>query len=73
MDAASFNQHICSHWSIEKGLHWTLDVVVGEDGSQKKAGHAAENFTLITRLALYLLKAEKTAKISMKNIQHKAG
>ncbi len=72
-DAATFNQHIRSHWGIENRLHWTLDVVFHEDQSQKRAGHAAENYALITRMALNLLKAEKTAKISMKNKRHKAG
>lgn len=73
VDAASFNQHIRSHWGIENGLHWTLDVVFHEDQSQKRAGHAAENFALITRIALNLLKADKHSKISMKNKRHKAG
>jgi predicted transposase YbfD/YdcC len=71
-DAASFNQHIRSHWSIENHLHWTLDVVFGEDQRQKRAGHAAENFALITRIALNLLKADKHSKLSMKNKRHKA-
>lgn len=65
-DPARFNQHIRSHWGIENGLHWTLDVVFDEDQSQKRAGHAAENFALITRMALNLLKADKQSKLSMK-------
>lgn len=72
-DAASFNRHIRSHWGIENSLHWTLDVVFHEDQSQKRAGHAAENFALITRIALNVLKADKQSKISMKNKRHKAG
>lgn len=72
-DAPSFNQHVRSHWGIENGLHWTLDVVFKEDQSQKRAGHAAENFALITRLALNLLKNDNSSKISMKNKRHKAG
>ncbi len=71
-DAASFNRYIRSHWGIENHLHWTLDVVFHEDQSQKRAGHAAENFALITRIALNLLKADKSTKLSMKNKRHKA-
>lgn len=72
-DALSFNQLIRTHWGIENHLHWTLDVVFHEDQSQKRAGHAAENFALINRIALNLLKADKQSKISMKNKRHKAG
>jgi predicted transposase YbfD/YdcC len=72
-DAASFNRHVRSHWGIENHLHWTLDVVFHEDQSHKRAGHAAENFALITRIVLNVLKTDKTTKISMKNKRHKAG
>jgi predicted transposase YbfD/YdcC len=72
-DAPSFNKYIRTHWGIENHLHWTLDVVFHEDQSMKRAGHAAENFALINRIALNLLKADKDSKISMKNKRHKAG
>lgn len=72
-DAASFNRYIRCHWSIENHLHWTLDVVFSEDESRKRAGHAAENFALITRIALNLLKHDTSTKASMKNKRHKAG
>ena len=47
-------------------------VVFSEDQSLKRAGHAAENFAFIDRMALNLLKADKTSKISMRNKRHKA-
>lgn len=72
-DAAAFNRYIRGHWSIENHLHWTLDVVFSEDGSQKRAGNAAENFALITRMALNLLKSDQSTKVSLKNKRHKAG
>ncbi len=72
-DAASFNNYIRSHWGIENHLHWTLDVVFSEDESRKRAGHAAENFALITRIALNLLKNDGSTKVSMKSKRHKAG
>lgn len=71
--AGAFNQYIRKHWGIENHLHWTLDVVFSEDQSQKRAGHAAANFALITRMALNLLNNDKSTKVSMKNKRHKAG
>ena len=72
-EAGSFNKAIRSHWGIENALHWTLDVVFSEDQSQKRAGHAAENFAILTRIALNLLKKDTSTKASMKNKRHKAG
>ena len=72
-DAACFNSYIREHWGIENSLHWTLDVVFSEDQSRKRAGNAAENFALVTRIALNVLKNDKSVKLSMKNKRHKAG
>ena len=54
-DAQTFNNAIREHWGIENKLHWTLDVAFGEDKSTKRAGHAAENFSFISKIALNLL------------------
>jgi hypothetical protein len=43
------------HWGIENKLHWMLDVNFGEDASRKKAGNAAQNFSVISKIALNLL------------------
>lgn len=50
------------HWQIEIDLHWSLDVSFKEDHSQVRLGHAAENLALLRRIALNLLKQEKTIK-----------
>ena len=55
-DAAIFNKAIREHWGIENKLHWTLDVAFDEDNSAKRAGHAAENYSFISKIALNLLK-----------------
>ena len=55
-DAQTFNNAIREHWGIENKLHWVLDVAFGEDKSSKRAGHAAENFSFIAKIALNLLK-----------------
>jgi len=61
------------HWSIENKLHWMLDVNFGEDASQKKAGNAAQNFSVISRIALNLLQNEKSKKLSIKKKRLAAG
>jgi len=61
------NEIIRGHWGIENKLHWCLDVVFREDYSTKQAGNAAENFSVITKIALNLLKNENSKKRSIKN------
>jgi hypothetical protein len=50
------------HWDIEINLHWTLDVCFREDLNRVRIGHAAENLATVRRIALNLLKQEKTHK-----------
>jgi len=45
------------HWSIENKLHWVLDVAFAEDASRKRAGNAAQNFSVLSKIALNLLRA----------------
>lgn len=61
------------HWGIENKLHWMLDVNFGEDASQKKAGNAAQNFSVISRIALNMLQNEKSKKLSLKKKRLAAG
>src|ERR1039458_8885489 len=61
-DAARLNQCIRQHWGIENKLHWVLDVGFGEDLDRKRAGYAAQNFSVLNRIALNLLKQDKTSK-----------
>jgi predicted transposase YbfD/YdcC len=61
------------HWGIENKLHWMLDVNFHEDASRKKAGNAAQNFSVISRIALNLLQNEKSKKLSIKKKRLAAG
>lgn len=54
--AEEFNSCIRSHWGIENNLHWCLDVVFHEDMSKKRAGESAQNFSLMAKSALNLIK-----------------
>ena len=49
--------HACrDHWGIENTLHWCLDMTFNEDQSRIRKGEAPENFALLRRVALSLLK-----------------
>ena len=61
-DIDIFMEAVRKHWQIEVDLHWSLDVSFKEDHSQVRIGNAAENLALIRRIALNLLKQEKTHK-----------
>jgi len=71
--AEDFQKAIRSHWSIENKLHWTLDVAFGEDASRKRKDNAAQNFATLNKIALNLLKNEKTLKLGVKSRRLKAG
>ena len=72
-EAKRMLQAVRSHWGIENSLHWILDVAMGEDDSRVRKGHAPENLALLRRVALALLKQEKTAMVGVKAKRHKAG
>jgi predicted transposase YbfD/YdcC len=71
-DAAFFNESIRKHWGIENNLHWQLDVSFGEDYNRTRSGEAAENLALVRKMALNILKAEKSSKRSIKGKRLKA-
>ena len=61
-DAARLNRAIRQHWGIENKLHWVLDVGFSEDRCRKRAGHAAQNFSILNRIALNLLKQDTSKR-----------
>jgi predicted transposase YbfD/YdcC len=65
-DAKLLNEAARTHWGVENSLHWVLDVTFGEDRSRIKKENAPENFGLLRRLALCLLKKETSSKRSIK-------
>jgi predicted transposase YbfD/YdcC len=64
---------IRAHWGIENSLHWVLDVVFREDESRHHAGHSCENLALLRKLAIGLLKQEKTSDSSLKTKRLRCG
>ena len=71
--AAFIANAIRSHWHIENKLHWQLDVSFNDDQNRLRSGYAAENFALMNKIALNLLKNEKSVKVGIKNKRLKAG
>jgi predicted transposase YbfD/YdcC len=48
-----------SHWLIENGLHWILDVIFNEDQSRVRKDNAGENMALIRHITLNMLNNAK--------------
>ena len=57
---------IRSHWAIENGLHWVLDVGFHEDTSRVRERTAARNLALLRKIALNFARANTTLKASLK-------
>lgn len=72
-NAEDFNKYIRQHWGIENNLHWTLDMTFREDEQRKRIKYAAQNFAVIRKIALNLLKKEESKKLSLRTKRLKAG
>lgn len=65
-------QIVRGHWSIENQLHWVLDVVFGEDACRIRKNNGPENFAILRRAAINLIRAHP-ARISMRQKVKRAG
>jgi predicted transposase YbfD/YdcC len=63
---------IRNHWSIENGQHWCLDMAFDEDWNRVRSDHGPENLAILRRLALSVLKQDKTVKAGIATKRHKA-
>lgn len=72
-DAEHLGQAVRGHWGIENRLHWSLDVAYGEDQARMREGNAAENFSILRRITLNLIRLDKARKNGIKNCRLKAG
>ena len=64
---------IREHWGVENGLHWILDVQMGEDACPIRDTNGATNFSFLRRIALMLLQRDETVKQGTKAKQKMAG
>jgi predicted transposase YbfD/YdcC len=62
MGVRKYAQVLRQHWGIENNLHWQLDISFGEDQSRIQDRHGAENFGLLRKMALGLLKRNPAKK-----------
>ena len=62
MGVRKYAQVLRQHWGIENHLHWQLDISFGEDQSRIQDRYGAENFGLLRKMALGLLKRNPAKK-----------
>ena len=68
-----FGKAVRSHWGIENGLHWTLDMCFGEDRQRARTENAAANLALLRRWVLSLLRQNATVKGGLNKKRFQAG
>lgn len=61
-DAKAFAHAVRSHWGVENGCHWTLDVTFREDESRIREKHLRQNMAWLNRFSLSLLKQRADRK-----------
>lgn len=66
LDVQLLAKAVRGHWGVENPLHWTLDVTFGEDSSRARAKNAAQNLAMLRRIALNLVKNNRTEKLSVR-------
>jgi len=66
VDAKKMLKFVRQHWEVENKLHWSLDVTFREDDSRVRMGHAPENLALLRKMALNLLRQNKSKKCGAK-------
>jgi predicted transposase YbfD/YdcC len=59
-----FARAIRSHWGIENGCHWSLDMIYRDDESRIREPNLRENFAWLNRFTLSLLKQHPDKKQS---------
>jgi predicted transposase YbfD/YdcC len=68
--AKAYGDALRGHWGIENNLHWQLDITFGEDDSCIHDRHIAQNFALLRKWALCLLKRHpEKASIAVKRFE----
>lgn len=72
-DAPRLQQAIRDHWGVENGLHWVLDIAFREDVSRLRKGRGDQNFSLLRRLALNLLRNDQQLRVGIKAKRRRAG
>lgn len=72
-DVKAIAAAIRAHWKVENSLHWVLDMAFYEDQCRIRMGYAAENLATIRKLALNVIKANKSRKGGVRARRLQAG
>ena len=72
-NARTLLSSVRTHWGIENSVHWVLDVAFGEDDSRVRKGNAAENLSVLRRMALNMLKRDTTSQGGVAARRKRAG
>jgi predicted transposase YbfD/YdcC len=66
LDIQRFARAVRGHWGIENNLHWSLDVTFREDDSRARTKNAAQNLATLRRIALNLVKKDRSKNDSLR-------
>ena len=69
--AQQIGQAVRSHWGVENGLHWVMDMVFRDDECRIRSQNAPANFATLKHMASNLLRQGK-GKHSMRASRHVA-
>lgn len=70
--AEYFLASVREHWQVES-MHWCLDMAFREDESRVRKQSGPENLSLLRKIALNLLKKEKTLKVGIETKRLNSG
>ena len=62
-----------THWTIENGLHWPLDVILDEDLARNRKDNGPANLAVLRRLALNVARAHPDTSTSLRLKLKRAG
>ncbi|VVE54730.1 ISAs1 family transposase [Pandoraea sputorum] len=66
-DAQRLAHAVRARWGIENGMHWSLDMAFAEDQCRVWVANAAQNFAILRRIVMNLLRQDTTYKTGLKN------
>ena len=67
LHAQRFGEAVRGHWGLENSLHWSLDVTFREDDSRARTRNAAQNVATLRRIALNLIKKDRSRNCSLRS------
>ena len=71
---AQLHRAVRQHWAIENQLHWSLDVIFGEDAAKIRKDNGPRNIALIRKIVLNMLRQDtKWPKVSIRGRRKMAG